>query len=142
MPVSHDVNTPEETPSRSNEDASRISFSDYDEDMNVDFDTDSDGDIDRNKGKHESKNSAATPFIPDEQDMKKQDNDNSETKRTNSSPNSYTSAVYFEESMDMDEVSDVGREDQNKEEEQNDWMDVDSRSPAPVLNTGKTTWYL
>ena len=41
-PESYDVNTPEKTPSHSNENATKMSFSDDDEDMNVDFDMDFD----------------------------------------------------------------------------------------------------
>ncbi len=135
IPASCDVNTPEKTSLPSNEDATKMSFSDDDEDMHVDFDINTD---EENSGDGDTNRSAAIPWIPDVQDMTKQDKDSSDIKNADSSPHEDTTAADFEETMDMDPVSDAEEDDQKIEEEQSDWMDVDSRSCSPILNTGKS----
>ncbi|XP_045915514.1 uncharacterized protein LOC123977076 [Micropterus dolomieu] len=116
MPASCAVNTPEETLSRSKEDAADICFSDYDEDMNVDFDMDTDEDIPRNEdGDGDTNGSAATP-------------------KNDCLPNRDTSVADLEETMDTDTEN---HEDEKKGSEQNNWTDVDSRSPSAIFDTGK-----
>ncbi|XP_044027833.1 uncharacterized protein LOC122864451 isoform X2 [Siniperca chuatsi] len=142
MPASCAVNTPEETLSPSNEDATNICFSDDDEDMNVDFDMDmdTDEDIARNEekdGDGDTSGSAAMPLIPDVKDATKQNNDSSDAKKNYSSPNKHTTVADLEETMDLDTVNHVEKEEQKKGGEQNNWADVDSRSPAAILDAEK-----
>ncbi|XP_054461684.1 uncharacterized protein LOC129097029 isoform X2 [Anoplopoma fimbria] len=122
MPLNCSVNTPEATLSRGNEDTTNISFSDGDDDMNVDFDMDMDTDEDnvRNEENEEdgdTSGSAATPLTPD---VTKQDNDSSDTKkRKDVSPNNRPSVADLKETMDIDTVNNVEKEDQKKQEKKN-----------------------
>ena len=109
MPESCDAKTPEETVSRSNEDATNISFGDGDEDMNVDFDMDVDTDEDtvRNEENDEDGDptgSTATPLIPD---VTKQNDDSSDTEKNDCSPSKHPSVTDLEETMDIDSVNNV-----------------------------------
>lgn len=145
IPESCDVDTPEKTLPRSNEDATKISFSDDDEDMNVDFDLDVDTDDDDarnedNDGDGDTGDPGAVPLIPDLQDTAKQDNDSSNTKTTDGSPCKNTTVEEPEESMDIDAVNHAEKEDQKKRGKRNNWMDVDGGSSSAVPNTGKIWW--
>ncbi|XP_059205277.1 uncharacterized protein LOC131984472 [Centropristis striata] len=99
-------NAPEDTASRGNEDATRMSFSDGDDDMNVDFDVDMDTDEDI---RNEERNGDTT-----------KENDDSR-------------AADPEDVMDFNAVNNSETQDQKKGAEQNNWMDVNSRSSSDKL---------
>ncbi|XP_040909011.1 uncharacterized protein LOC121191726 isoform X2 [Toxotes jaculatrix] len=141
-PVKCAVRTPEETPSRSNEDATNICFSDDDEDLHVDFDMDIDTDEDvrneeENDGDGDSEGLAAKPVMADVRETTKQYKDTGGSKKKQSSPNKHITDIDLEEPMDIDTENRVEKKDQEKEGKQTDWMDVDSRRSSAALNTEK-----
>ncbi|XP_067468322.1 uncharacterized protein [Thunnus thynnus] len=133
------VNTREETPSRSNDKASNVCFSDDDEDMNVDFDMDIDTDEDTvrnvdNDGDGDTNSPAATPVRTDVKVTRKRDKHSSDNKKKG---NKHTPDIYLEDTMDTDTLNNKEKEDQKKGGEENNWMDVDRRDSSAILNTGK-----
>lgn len=138
------VNKHEETPSRSNDNASNICFSDDDEDMNVDFDMDFDTDEDyvrneENNGDSDTNSRAATPATTDVKVTTNGDKSSSDNKMKDSSPSKQTPDMELEETMDTDDtVNQAEKENQKKGLEENNWMDVDCRDSSAILNTGKT----
>lgn len=124
---------------RSNEDETNICFSDDDEDTNVDFDMDTDEDVVRNEEKDGDGDTTGSPLMRDVKDVTQQDNDSSDAKKNDSSPNKHTAVADLEEtSMDVDTENHVEEEEgQKKGGKQNTQMDVESRSSPPILNTGK-----
>lgn len=143
IPECPDVSTPEKTLPRSNEDATKMSFSDDDEDMNVDFDMDDDyvGNYE-NDGDSDADGPTAVTRIPDLEDEAKQEvNGGSKTKRASSSTCQRPAVAEPEETTETDTVKHVEKEDQKKRKKPNKQRDdVDSRGSSAVLNTGKIWW--
>nr|XP_046274081.1 uncharacterized protein LOC124074833 isoform X2 [Scatophagus argus] len=122
VPMCCDINTPEKTLSCSIEEATKPFFSD-EEDMNVDFDIDVDTDDDGvenegNGGDSDTDSSKSMPLMPDVRNMTEQDDDSSETEKTNSSANEDTTVADLENTMDIDAVNQAVNKDQKKGEEQ------------------------
>jgi len=110
-PPSRAVDAPEGTPTRGNEDTTRVSFSDGDEDMNVDFDADTDEDV-RNEGYEgdgDPSGSAATPRTPE---VTEQDNGSRDAWKEDGSPDQSPGVPDCEETMDTDTENSVEEEDQ------------------------------
>ena len=120
-PESCDMNTPEKTLSRSNESATKMSFSDDDEDMNVDFDMDFDSDEDIRNEEYVGDGDSVVV------DKTKQDNDSSDAKKTDGSPEYHSSVA------NLEEAKHVAKDDPRKGAEKNGG----SRRSCATLNTGK-----
>ncbi|XP_036948803.1 uncharacterized protein LOC119016720 isoform X3 [Acanthopagrus latus] len=120
-PESCDMNTPEKTLSRSNESATKMSFSDDDEDMNVDFDMDFDSDEDIRNEEYVGDGDSVVV------DKTKQDNDSSDAKKTDGSPEYHSSVA------NLEEAKHVAKDDPRKGAEKNGG----SRRSCATLNTEK-----
>ena len=120
-PESCDMNTPEKILSHSNESATKMSFSDDDEDMNVDFDMDFDSDEDIRNEEYVGDGDSVVV------DKTKQDNDSSDAKKTDGSPEYHSSVA------NLEEAKHVAKDDPRKGAEKNGG----SRRSCATLNTGK-----
>ncbi|XP_069033055.1 uncharacterized protein [Embiotoca jacksoni] len=129
------VDTPEETPSRSEGNETNVYFSDDHEDMNLDFDmdvdTDDDGRNEEDDGGEDSKGSAAKPAIPDGICSTKL-GDSGHRKKRDTSPSRHSTDGGLEENMDVDTENHAKETDPEEDHnEEDDWMDADScGSPA------------
>lgn len=126
IPECPDVKTPEKTLPRTNEEVTKMSFSDDDEDMNVDFDVDTDDDDVgnyKNGGDSDTDGPTAVLRTPDLEDEATRDDDRSKTKEADSSTFN---------PLETETVSPVGEEDQRKRQKHED-----GRGSSSFLSTGK-----